>query len=118
MIQKKCGRFPSLLQQEKDTPLLIFFCFLCHEIIKSARYILCSFVLCSTSQGKTGGQCSLFLANLITAILGHFNRIIVPYLHCEIDNKVKEQSLNKTPEKFQGTFKELKTLPPCMKYAQ
>ena len=36
--------------------------------------ILCSFILCSISQGKTGGQCSLFSTSV-----GHFKRIIAPY---------------------------------------
>ena len=42
--------------------------------------------------GKTAGQCSLF-SSLITAVLGHFKKIIAPILQCEIDDKMNEQSL-------------------------
>ena len=57
----------------------------------SLKRILCSFILSSISQDKTGGQYSLFF-NLTTAILGHFNRIIVAYFALSIrwTNRVYE----------------------------
>ena len=44
---------------------------------------LCSFILCSISQSKTGGHHCHY----------HFNRITALILHCKIDDKMNEQSL-------------------------